>query len=197
MKEHKVFGIGFHKTGTKSLAAALRELGYSVTGPNGIYRTDIAQIAWPMCVGLIRQFDAFQDNPWPILYRELYAHCADGKFILTIRPTEKWLTSIREYFGQNTTPMRTWIYGHGHPAGNEQRYVERYERHNREVVEFFVDKPGKLLVIDFSAGHGWKELCEFLNESRIPDVPFPHMNSQAYFRSERQPALTIPVKRLP
>lgn len=187
MKQHKVFGIGFHKTGTKSLAAALQELGYSVTGPNGVYRTDIAQIAWPMCMALIRQFDAFQDNPWPILYRDLYAHCPDGKFILTTRPTENWLNSVREYFGQNVTPMRRWIYGHGHPEGNEQRYVERYERHNREVVEFFADKPGKLLVIDFSAGDGWKKLCEFLGESRIPRVPFPHMNSQAYSRSIANP----------
>jgi hypothetical protein len=30
----KVFGIGFHKTATTSLAKALSYLGYRVTGPN-------------------------------------------------------------------------------------------------------------------------------------------------------------------
>src|SRR5215472_9937783 len=32
----KVFGIGFHKTATTSLAKALSYLGYRVTGPNWV-----------------------------------------------------------------------------------------------------------------------------------------------------------------
>jgi len=180
MKKHKVFGIGFHKTGTTSLAAALRQLGYSVTGPNGVHRSDIAQIAWPMCLSLMEQFDAFQDNPWPVLYRELYAYCPEEKFILTIRDADSWLKSVRGFFGQQVTPMRAWIYGHGGPEGNEKSYLERYERHNREVIEFFEDKPGKLLVMDLSNGDGWEKLCAFLNEFPIPDTPFPHKNAQAY-----------------
>jgi len=38
----KIFGISFHKTGTKSLARALSSLGYSVTGPNGTRDPEIA-----------------------------------------------------------------------------------------------------------------------------------------------------------
>jgi UDP-N-acetylmuramate-alanine ligase len=40
--ETKVFCIGFHKTGTTSLAVALKTLGYRVTGPNGVHDPDIA-----------------------------------------------------------------------------------------------------------------------------------------------------------
>ena len=41
----KIFGIGFHKTGTTSLAQALKMLGFSVTGPNGINDPNIADNA--------------------------------------------------------------------------------------------------------------------------------------------------------
>ena len=63
MCDPKVFGIGFHKTGTKKLAVALRTLGYRVTGPNGATDPDIANNAIEMCFSMVGQFDAFQDNP--------------------------------------------------------------------------------------------------------------------------------------
>ena len=33
-------------------------------------------------------------------------------------------------------------------AGNEDVYIARYERHNREVMEYFANRPGDLLVLD-------------------------------------------------
>ena len=59
----KVFCIGFHKTGTTSLAVALRQLGYRVTGHNGVSDADIAEKVYEMAYGLVEQYDAFQDNP--------------------------------------------------------------------------------------------------------------------------------------
>ncbi len=46
----KVFCIGFHKTGTSSLAVALKTFGYRVTGPNGVNNpnTETMQSLWPM-----------------------------------------------------------------------------------------------------------------------------------------------------
>ena len=38
----KVFCVGFHKTGTKSLGAALATLGYRVAGPRGTLDPQIA-----------------------------------------------------------------------------------------------------------------------------------------------------------
>lgn len=37
----KVFGIGFHKTGTTFLGQALEVLGYDVHGPIGVLEEDI------------------------------------------------------------------------------------------------------------------------------------------------------------
>ena len=50
-----------------------------------------------------------------------------------------------------------------------------YERHNREVLEYFGDRVGKdLLVVSWEKGDGWAELSRFLNK-RAPGEPFPHL----------------------
>jgi hypothetical protein len=179
----KVFGIGFHKTATTSLKRALAHLGYRVTGPNGTDDGDIARNALPMCLDLAERFDGFQDNPWPLVYREMDVRYPGSKFVLTIRPTDRWIDSVVRHFGTTDTPMREWIYGVGHPAGFEDVYIERYERHNREVREHFADRPGDLLVLDITAGEGWDELSPFLGLA-TPDVEFPRANT-ARARAEK------------
>lgn len=172
----KVFGIGFHKTGTTSLAKALSYLGYRVTGPNGVDNPNIAQEVYEMAFDLVNKFDAFQDNPWPILYRELDRKFPGSKFILTLRPSDGWVRSVVNHFSEEETPMREWIYGVGHPKDSEDVYVARYERHNREVLEYFKDRGNDLLVLNLTAGEGWAQLCPFLGE-RIPAVRFPCANT--------------------
>ncbi|MBI1733490.1 MAG: hypothetical protein HYR49_12095 [Gammaproteobacteria bacterium] len=173
----KVFGIGFHKTGTKSLGVALQRLGYRVTGSNAVHDPDIAARALDLACELAGQFDAFQDNPWPLLYREMDARYPGSRFILTTRPTGKWIRSVVHYFADRHTPMREWIYGAGRgcPIGNEDVYIARYERHNREVREYFTNRPADLLEMAITEGEGWEKLCPFLGHA-IPPEPFPHAN---------------------
>lgn len=171
----KVFGIGFHKTGTTSLAHALTTLGYTVAGPNGLNDPDIASNAHTLAYAIAERFDAFQDNPWPVLYREMDKRYPGSKFILTLRPTDAWIQSQVKHFGETTSPMREWIYGAGCPKGNEDVYIARYERHNREVLDYFSQRPDHLLVFHLSAGTGWDEICAFLGKP-VPSVPFPHSN---------------------
>lgn len=173
----KVFCIGFHKTGTTSLAEALQVLGYRVTGPNGVRDPDIATKVRPMAWELVEKYDAFQDNPWPILYRELDQRYPGSKFVLTVRSTESWMRSQLKHFGERETAMRKWIYGdtHGCPQGNEEVYVRRYETHNREVQEYFRDRPDDLLVMELAKGDGWEKLAPFLGKP-MPAMPFPHAN---------------------
>ncbi len=172
----KVFVIGFHKTGTTSLSHALTLLGYSVTGPNGVRDPNIAKNVERMALALVDQHDAFQDNPWPILFEKLDRWCPNSKFILTMRDTEKWIRSQVRHFGKEISPMREWIYGKGCPEGNEDVYIERYERHNRDVMEYFKDRSEDLLVMSLERGDGWEELCPFLGKA-MPDVSFPKKNT--------------------
>lgn len=172
----KVFGIGFHKTATTSLKLALQHYGYRVTGPNGVDDPHIAENALPLCYELATRFDAFQDNPWPIVYKAMDERFPGSKFVLTTRPTDRWLRSVVEHFGGQDTAMRQWIYGVGHPIGNEEIYRQRYERHNREVADYFADRPDSLLVLKITEGDGWEKLSPFLGLP-IPDIGFPVANS--------------------
>lgn len=187
----KVFCIGFHKTGTTSLKAALKLLDYRITGPNGHGDPDIGANVESIARRLVPKYDAFQDNPWPIIYRFLDREFPGSKFILTVRPTDKWIASVSDHFGEKRTNMREWIYGPGRadPLGNESVYVERYERHNREVLEYFAGRPEDLLVLDLARDDGWTRLCPFLGHP-VPDVPFPWRNAKTARedRVERQAA---------
>jgi hypothetical protein len=169
----KVFGIGFHRTGTKTLGAALEILDYRVTGPNGHKDPDISRTVYEKAFGLVPRFDAFKDNPWPLLYRELDERFPASKFVLTVRPTEEWIRSAVGHFGTQSRPMLEWIYGVGYPKGNEDIFIARYERHNREVLEHFKTRPDDLLVLSITEGEGWEKLCPFLGKE-VPDVAFPH-----------------------
>ena len=181
-EQTRVFGIGFHKTATTSLKRALEHYDYKVTGPDGTDDRDIAKNVLSLCFDLADRFNGFQDNPWPIVYRDMDARYPGSKFVLTTRPTDRWIKSVVEHFGTSDTSMREWIYGVGHPAGNEDIYVARYERHNREVIEYFADRPDDLLVLKITEGDGWEELSPFLGLP-IPEVEFPRANS-AHARAE-------------
>lgn len=171
----KVFCIGFQKTGTTTMRSALEILGYRVAGHFGVDDPEIRANALPGALELAGKYSAFQDNPWPVLFRDLDQHFPGSRFVLTVRDPERWLESVVSHFGGLSTPMREWIYGPGSPRGNEHVYLERFERHNREVREYFSARSGDLLEMDIEAGDGWDSLCDFLDHPH-PDVPFPHKN---------------------
>ena len=140
-KKQKVFGIGFQKTGTTSLENALSILGYRVCGPFGLHSKDIANMALSEALEMAKNFDAFQDNPWPMLFSELDNAYPGSKFVLTIRDHDKWFESVEKHFGTESTPMREWIYGFGSPIGNRAAYINRYNQHNNAVFEYFSKRP--------------------------------------------------------
>jgi len=75
--------------------------------------------------------------------------------------------------------IRRILYGLPFPDVAEAELIDRYERHNREVVEYFRDRPQSLLVIDWEKDDGWVELCGFLGRD-VPHEPFPHINKGRY-----------------
>lgn len=176
MSKNKVFCIGFHKTGTTSMEKALKLLGYRVTGGNWVRDPDVRTFALQRAMEIVPQFDAFQDNPWPMLYREMDKAFPGSKFILTVRDPQKWIASMVKNFGTDVTPMREWIYGvgKGFPKGNEELYVARYNRHNNEVLEYFRGR-SDFLVVNLTEGDGWGKLCPYLGKP-MPELPFPRAN---------------------
>lgn len=180
----KIFGIGFQKTGTSSLNRALAMLGYRAGGGLRVNHPKGIAIAPPLTREKIlpaafiraREADAFSDNPWPLLYRELDAAFAGSKFILTFRDPDPWLASMVRHFGDKPSDMMQWIYGVPCPKGNEMRCVHVYAGHNAAVRSYFAGRPNDFLEMDFERGDGWLELCSFLHRP-VPAKPFPHDNA--------------------
>lgn len=175
LHSNKVFCIGFHKTGTTSLGVALSMLGYKVAGAMGVRDSHIAVNVMTLASRVAEDHDAFQDNPWPIIFREMDQRFPGSKFVLTVRDPDLWIDSVIRHFGNKETEMRKWIYGVGSPVGNENIFLDRYRAHQRDVINYFADRPNDLLVMDLRAGDGWNKLCPFLGHA-VPAHPFPHMN---------------------
>lgn len=175
----KVFCIGFQKTGTTSLHAALTALGYKTAAVVGRDWTAdrLRQEGARLCIETAKDFDAAQDMPWPIFFRELDAAYPGSKFILTVRDAEAWFASIANHFGDRPDHMQAFIYGSdaAAPAGNKQRYLEIYAQHEAAVRAHFANRPNDLLVMDLQSGAGWKELCGYLGAA-VPATPFPVRN---------------------
>jgi hypothetical protein len=175
----KVFCIGFQKTGTTSLYAALERLGYRTAAVVGRDWTAerLAAEGARLCIETARDYDAAQDMPWPLFFRELDAAYPGSKFILTVRDPESWFASIEGHFGAHEGEMQAFVYGRdaAAPAGKKARYLETLAAHEAAVRAHFIDRPRDLLVMDLGAGDGWEELCEFLGAA-VPAEPFPSRN---------------------
>jgi hypothetical protein len=192
----KVFCIGFHKTGTSSLAAAFQMMGYSVCRRLGMLQ-DLIQDK--NVLELIRNnhyneifkasssYDAFCDNPWPLFYKELDEYYPNSKFILTIREEHSWLNSVLQYFKNSETKIREIIYGEASPIGNKELYLSRYRKHNADVIEHFKSRPKDLLIIDIEKEENqWTTLCYFLGKE-IPNQVFPHQNKSTPDQKNKKP----------
>lgn len=182
----KVFCIGFQKTGTTTLNAALSELGYRVTSVfgRGVPLEELRRSYVAQGLEIARAHDAVEDMPWPLMFRELDAEFPGSKFILTWRETDRWLASICDHFGPHPDILQQLTYGAdaAAPVGSEARYAQVYDAHNAAVRAWFADRPDDLLEMNLSHGHGWERLCPFLGRA-APDAPFPRINSSRQRKS--------------
>jgi hypothetical protein len=182
----KVFGIGWAKTGTTTLGRCFQMLGYRHQGQDlGLVRDigsgDLSRIRVAATAG-----ESFEDWPWILLYRELDRTFPGSRFVLTVRDMNNWIRSYANMLrNQGEAPedlnaIRRIIYGRPFPKVTRRQLIERYQKHNRDVIRYFRDRPDDLLIIDWEQTHGWHELCLFLQKP-VPDEPFPHENRGHYF----------------
>ncbi|HSF91488.1 MAG TPA: sulfotransferase [Paracoccaceae bacterium] len=176
----KIFGIGLNRTGTSSLKKALRRMGYRVHpySPSIVRRALAGDLEGAL--DATNQYDAFQDWPWPLIYKEIFEHFgSDAKFILTQRRTpEVWLNSLKNHSTRTgLNNPRKAIYGHAYPHAAEAEYIAFYNRHLAEVRSFFKaqDAEDQLLEVCWDAGDGWVQLAGFLGHRPRRDA-FPHVN---------------------
>ncbi|MCO6044734.1 hypothetical protein NG895_12525 [Aeoliella sp. ICT_H6.2] len=187
---NKVFGIGLSKTGTTSLAAALRKLSIRIVDYPNDARTQEQLETGDYELDVLRDSDGMTDTPAAYCFAQLDKTYPDSLFILTERENrDRWLESLRsqwettDRWGKHHRQSAKFAYfircaNYGVRCYVPERLKYAYERHSEEVRQYFSDKPGRLLTLDITKGDGWKQLCEFL-DMPIPDEPFPHANSRS------------------
>ena len=188
--KQKVFCIGCNKTGTTSLAHALRELGYIVGNQS---RAELLFDKWVKrdfrrIIKYCRAADAFQDIPFSLdyTYQAVDQAFPNSKFILTIRnSSEEWYNSLVRFhsrkFGAGHLPsendlsnaeycykgftLRVHKFVYNYPAislYDKVSYIKNYENHNTQILEYFRHRPKDLLVFNI-ADNNYEKLCSFLN----------------------------------
>ena len=187
-----IVGVGFQKTGTSTLREALRILGFKVKDTSTRPLIPILRGQWSRVMAMLRHVDAVEDTPWYMIYKELDRMAPGSKFILTIRDEEAWYQSVSTHIGGLRNPHHEWIYGRGKglPRDDKENTIRVYREHNRNVRNYFKDRPGDLLVLDFTNGDQWEKLCAFLNKD-IPDTPFPHANKTPGRKKSTRKPLTV------
>jgi len=151
----KIFGIGLPRTGSTSLAEALRMLGYkgsNFCSLNNIHTVDKTE-----------EKKSFQiDNSFFKIYQNLFEQNSNAKFILTIRDNSSWRKSMSGFeYDNNILP-------------NINKYKD-------EVKKFFRSKNAEdqLLMINLTELNDkekWNMICDFLNEENVPNLTFPHIS---------------------
>lgn len=176
----KVFGIGWAKTGTKTLGKCFRILGYRNKSQDQQALRFFLDDRLDEIVGIAEDYDSFEDWPWLLMYKKLDESYPGSRFILTSRNPVNWLQSYRGMLCREGLPspektrLRRKLYGLPFPEVTDAELCERVRLHNQNVTSYFMGRPN-LLVVDWEKGHGWQEVCAFL-ELDCPAEPFPHEN---------------------
>jgi len=167
--DNMIFIISLSRMGTTSLKNALGMLGYKI---NHHPRPPLL----PQMAKQLKGFDGASDSPIAYQYKELDKLFPNSKFIFTTRPLDDWLKSCKWFLKNGIALKRDDEFRelmYGDKNFNRQKYTEVYERHHKEVFEYFKDR--ELLVLNLNKNFGWKPICKFLNKN-IPKKKFPHKN---------------------
>ena len=204
----KIICAGYAKTGTKSIAKALRHLGFTVFDwEEQIFDfvddwVDVFQNgAKPDVKRLYRNADVCVDMPGTFFYEEILEAFPDCKVILSERDEDSWLKShVNQLNAIAATPypytviqyllsptackvrgiVDSYFNAFFGSCNPKSTYVfrKRYRIHNHRVKS--IVPADKLLV--YNVKQGWKPLCDFLG-CEVPTVAFPHENIKSEITS--------------
>ena len=197
----QIIGAGFGRTGTMSLTAGLKQLGFDpcyhmmevFKHPSHIKRWQAAadgeDIDWQRFLG---DYKAGLDYPLSAFYKKLMTAFPEAKVILTVRDPQRWYESTRETIYQGTA-VPGWLLNVVPIFRNMNRMVQsaiwdkifdgRFEERdhairvfNEHIEEVKRSVPKDKLLV-FSVREGWQPLCDFLGVP-LPDGNFPHINDR-------------------
>ncbi|GEB50180.1 sulfotransferase family protein [Streptomyces cacaoi] len=204
-----VIGAGYGRTGTLSMQAALKRLGFDpchhmaevITNPRQMPLWQEALAQDP--VDVRRVFEGYRatvDFPGCVFWRELMEAWPEAKVVLTVRDPHRWYESTqRTIFSENrprpqgddpeAVAFHRFLTEELLPrvmdVGSDRLLSEMDEREavetfNRHIEEVKATVPAERLLV-FQVSEGWEPLCEFLDVP-VPDEEFPRINEAAGFQ---------------
>jgi len=197
----QVIGAGFGRSGTTSLRAALRRLGYDPCYHMQSAMTRYAHLKfWVRAKAgepvdfpqFFRRHRAVVDWPACEFYQALMAAFPEAKVVLNVRDPAAWYDSTREtlwiidqvlpwWFPKVMRQMHEEVIWKGRFRGeftDRAKAIAVYKAHLEEVRR---SVPAERLLV-FNVNEGWAPLCAFLGKPVPENVPFPHLNDRVFFR---------------
>lgn len=205
--KNKIFVIGRNKTGTTSINKAFEDLEFILGNQrvaeklqNFYLKGDFEPI-----INYCKSAEVFQD--YPFSYPETFKHIdkafPNSKFILTIRDNpEQWYHSVIKFhaklFGKGKIPTKQdlenaiyvekgWIWKNFsffyNPPDlkdiyNEGNLKKSYINYNKEILEYFKNRPNDLLVLNLNEKGAYQKYINFLDvESPFNDFPWENKTS--------------------
>jgi hypothetical protein len=199
MAAAKVFGIGLNKTGTRSLAMAMRMLGHRTLHKGAQSTSDLVDRAHhegvPLLTYIGEQFDAYFDVDAIVRrYADIDAQYPGSRFILTTRELDGWLRSREKHVLANQERAARREYAGSWLTVDFDAWREERTRHHDAVESYFASRPDDLLVMDVAAGDGWDKLAPFIGV-KAPARPFPWENREGAGTYRAVPRLQRAGKR--
>jgi hypothetical protein len=129
------------------------------------------------------RFDAFEDWPYPLIYKAVDAAFPGSRFVLTRRRSaERWYASLADHALRTRLRegcrSRSLAYGVAYPQLDPSGLLVRYEQHLQQVRAHFAGREDQLLELCWEDEPDWRRLCTFLDEPTPPGPP-PHANAGA------------------
>jgi hypothetical protein len=179
MLKNKVFCIGLGKTGTTTFGASMSHIGFKHHPTICAYGSACFRSGnIDRLLELTKDYDSFDDFPWPLIYKELADFYPRAKFVLTIRSdAETWFRSVCKHYDRTgpTLPKRVF-YGAGSPHDNHDFYINYYTNHIKQVERFF-EGTDRLLTIRIDDGDSLDRLIEFVGVENSKLVSLPHLKN--------------------
>lgn len=203
-KKTKIFCIGQNKTGTTTIGAVLKSLGYKLGNQAKAERllNEWAVRNFKNIVKFCKTADAFQDIPfsYDFTYTVLDYAFPNSKFILTVRNNkDEWYNSLTRFHtkivGKNRLPtpddLKEFTYRYKGYIWYAQQvcygidettlydykiYTDKYEKYNDRVKEYFKYRPQDLLILNLSEDNAMEKLYTFLG-IKYNGEEMPHLNA--------------------
>ncbi|OHV36776.1 hypothetical protein BBK14_14475 [Parafrankia soli] len=212
----EVIGVGFGRTGTLSLKAALEQLGHGPchhmdevlsrreTVADWIAAAEGGAADWD---ALYRDYRSTVDWPGAFFWRELVAHYPSARVILTVRDPGKWYQSVSSTLfragsarptvanpeATRVMKMMDLIVWDGVFKGrfqDREHALQAFEEHSEAVRR---EIPADRLLV-FDVAQGWGPLCEFLDVP-VPAGEFPRLNDQETYAAKHRARLAAAMNR--